>query len=279
MEKKALGKGLNALFEQAPPAIDVPQAPAVQIRLDEIVPNRYQPRRDFDEAALEQLAQSLKDNGVLQPIAVRPHPMGGYELIAGERRWRAAQRAGLAVIPAVVRPATDQQLALWALVENLQREDLNPIEAARAYRRLIDEFRLTQEEVARQVGKDRSTVANLLRLLGLPDELQRALAGGALDVGHAKALLALSDARQQLRAAQRVMRRGLSVRATEGLVARLQQPRAAKANGNVELAALEERLRRRLGTKAQILAGRSGGRIVIHYYDGTDLGRLIDLLS
>ena len=285
MEKKALGKGIGALFEGAAPETmaaatgDYAPNAVIEIDLDAIVPNRFQPRRDFDDRGIDELAASLKANGLLQPVIVRANRDGGYELIAGERRWRAAQRAGLRRLPAIVRAATEQQLAVWALIENLQRQDLNAIEAARAYRRLADEFHLTQDEIARQVGKDRSTITNILRLLNLPEEVQALVITGQLDLGHAKALLSLNEARTQLQTARVVATRQLSVRATEALVRRLQQPRPRRGAVVADTAALQERLRRRLGARVQLVAARKGGRIVIHYFDATDLERLLELLQ
>lgn len=285
MEKKALGRGLSALFESESaetnprPGERAASGSSVEIPIRDIIPNRYQPRKVFGDPELDQLAASLRENGLIQPVVVRPRSGGGYELIAGERRWRAAERAGMATIPAVVKQASDQQLALWALIENLQRLDLNPIEAARAYRRLGDEFSLTQEEIARQVGRDRSTVANFLRILTLPKEVQDFLSSGDLDVGHGKALLALTDPGSQVEAARRIRSRGLSVRATESLVNRLKRRPAVRRAVAPDLEAAEARLRRRFGTKVRIEARRKGGRILIEYYNATDLDRILGLIQ
>jgi ParB family chromosome partitioning protein len=278
MEKKALGRGLGALFE-GPPADVTPVRP-LELEVNRISPNRFQPRKEFNEDGLKELADSVKRTGVLQPILVRKHADGRYELIAGERRWRAARAAGLATVPAVVKDATDDEVLALALIENIQRQDLNPIDTARGCQRLIKEFRMTQEEIAVRLGKNRSSVANALRLLSLPVELQEAVRDGRLSAGHAKALLGLSRAQEQSRAAREIMKRGLSVRQSEALVRRLQKPGAGKkvAPRLPDLVALEDRLRRYLSTSVRIAPGGKGGRMTIHYYDGSDLDRIAELI-
>src|SRR5512141_849365 len=216
MQKQALGKGLGALIPDLS-ALDDKERKALgitEIDLDKIIPNEYQPRKLFDDEKLKELAASLREQGVIQPVIV--HKAGsGYELIAGERRWRAARLAGLKTIPALVKEATKRELMEMALIENIQREDLNALEAAEAYKRLQDEFKLTQEDLAQRVGKERSTVTNSLRVLGLPKEVKQRIATGALSMGHAKALLSLERVRDQIQTAATIVSKGLSVREAE----------------------------------------------------------------
>jgi ParB family chromosome partitioning protein len=228
---------------------------------------------------LNELASSIKEHGVIQPVIV--HRIGtNYGLVAGERRWRAARLAGLKTIPALVKEATKRELIEQALIENIQREDLNPLEAAEAYKRLQDEFKLTQEDLARRVGKERSTITNYLRVLGLPKELKLSLANGALNMGHAKALLSLERVRDQIQAAATILKKGLSVREAEALVNRIRNPaKEKKTRLNHELKALEEKLKKTLGTKVSIAAKAKGGRIVIEYYSAEDLDRILDKIS
>src|SRR5687768_5823702 len=221
--RSALGKGLSALIPDAPEPV---RAGAMEVDIDLLAPNQQQPRLQIDYAKLEELAQSIRRNGIIQPILVR-RTGTTYRIIAGERRWRAAQRAGLLKVPVVVRDVADgseKQLLELALVENIQRENLNPVDEALAYQRLSDDFGLTQEQIAYAVGKDRATVANFLRLLRLPEEVRGALAGGALSMGHARAILALSEEALQRQAARDVVARALSVRDTEALVRNLGAP-------------------------------------------------------
>ncbi len=282
MEKKALGRGLEALFDRPPNAVMRSGAASghlLEIETKRIIPGKYQPRKVFKEPELESLAHSLKGRGMLQPVIVRRAPDGQYELIAGERRWRAARRAGLERIPALLREVSDAEAIEVALIENLQRQDLNPIEAAKAYRRLTEEFQLTQEEVARRVGKDRSSVANTVRLLGLPAEVQEAILSEQLSAGHAKALLSLPRQPDQLRLAHRIIRKGLSVRATESAVKRLGSgPKRASPGTDGPIREAEERLMRFLGTKVQISGGGGTGRILIRYLNTADLDRVIGLI-
>jgi ParB family chromosome partitioning protein len=236
----------------------------------------HQPRKRFAESSIEELAESLKAQGVLQPVMVRKIP-NGYELIAGERRWRAAQRAGLAEIPAVIKDASAEEATVLALVENLQREDLNPMEAAHAFRRLMMQFGLTQEDVARRVHKERSSVANTLRLLQLPEELQQAVLDGRLSHGHAKALLGL-DAGMQLALGRRVIVEGLSVRQTEALVGEGARKRRSRV-APVEVADLELRLGRAIGTRVSIVGTARAGQIRIQYASSEELERLLEWLE
>jgi ParB family transcriptional regulator, chromosome partitioning protein len=280
--RPALGKGLSALIPDAPE----PVRPGVlEVDVDRLAPNEQQPRLQMDETKLEELAASIKANGVIQPILVR-RAGDRYHIIAGERRWRAAQRAGLHKVPVVVRDisAGDKQLLELALIENLQREGLNPIDEAVAYQRLATEFSLTQDQIAAAVGKDRSSIANFMRLLKLPEEVRGDLASGALSTGHARALLALADAAAQRQAAREVIARGLSVRETEGFVKRLSSgaatsTRAAKEPTNdVHTRAAEDRMRFALGTKVHITRRGTSGRIEIEFGSETELNRLFEFI-
>ncbi len=281
MQKQALGKGLGALIPDLS-ALDDKEKKALgisEIELDKIVPNDYQPRKFFDDEKLKELAASIKEQGVIQPIIVHKAG-GGYQLIAGERRWRASRLAGLKTIPALVKEATKRELLEMALIENIQREDLNPLEAAEAYKRLQDEFKLTQEDLARRVGKERSTVTNFLRLLGLPKEIKHDLSSGALSMGHAKALLSLDRVRDQLQAAASIVKKGLSVREAEALAHGLKNPqKEKKTRPNHELKSVEEKLRKSLGTKVSITSKSKGGRIVIEYYSPEDLDRILEKIG
>jgi ParB family transcriptional regulator, chromosome partitioning protein len=278
MQKKALGRGLSALFEGG--SAESQGTRVAEIEIHRIIPNRYQPRRAFDEETLRELTESVRRDGILQPVVVRQGQDGQYELVAGERRWRAAQAAGLLKIPAVIKEATDAELIALALIENIQRQDLNPIEAARAYQRLVQEFRMTQEEVALRVGKDRSSVANLIRLLVLPVELQEEVRTGRLSMGQARALLSLSRSADQIRTARQVIKKALSVRQTERLVKRLQEKRSPKGLNRLQpgMNEGEERLRRHLGTRVKIVPKTKGGNIMIQYCDLSDLDRIIGLI-
>ena len=281
MQKQALGKGLGALIPDLS-SLDDKERKALginEIELNKIVPNEYQPRKYFDDEKLKELAASIKEQGVIQPVIV--HKTGsGYQLIAGERRWRAARLAGLKTIPALVKEATRRELLEMALIENIQREDLNPLEAAEAYKRLQDEFKLTQEDLAKRVGKERSTVTNFLRILGLPKEVKHEIATGSLSMGHAKALLSLERVRDQLRAATLIVKKGLSVREAEAIATRLKNPpREKKVPKNHELKAVAEKLTKTLGTKVSISARTKGGRILIEYYSAEELDRILEKIG
>ena len=233
---------------------------------------------------LKELADSLKEQGLLQPVLVVRSPGGGFELISGERRVRAAQSLGWQRIPAIIKVATAQEMAEWAIIENVQRDDLNPLEEARSYKRLIDEFTLTQEQVAQKVGRERATVANSLRLLRLPAEVQALVEKGELQMGHARALLAIASPEAQKALGQKAAREGWSVRAVEQAGQERGRPAPsagskARRGPNVELAALEERLRRKMGTKVKLVPAGKGGRIEVHYYSAEELERLLDLLG
>ncbi len=280
MQKVALGKGLGALIPDLT-ALDEKERKAlgiIELELDRIKPNEYQPRKSFDESRLEELAASIKEQGVIQPVIV--HKSGsGFELIAGERRWRAARLAGLKTIPSIVKEATKRDILEMALIENIQREDLNPLEAAEAYKRLQEEFKLTQEDLARRVGKERSTITNFLRILGLPKEVKHDIASGALSMGHAKAILSLERVRDQIQASMLIVKKGLSVREAEKLAAGLKNPpKDKRPRLSHEIKAVEEKLRKALGTKVSIAAKAKGGKIVIEYYSAEELDRIIEKL-
>ena len=277
MTTKRLGRGLADIISGA-----VPQgAPNfVALRVDQIRPGRFQPRSAISEAALEELKASIKQSGMISPVIVRPVAHGTYELVAGERRFRAAQALGLPQIPAIIKPLSDKEALELSLVENVQREDLNPVEEAKGYARLLDEFGYTQEDVAAAIGKDRATVANLLRLLTLPDGIQDGLRDGAITLGHAKAILGAEGTPRQLELYQLVRRRGLTVRQTEALAGTLAPGRRRRAHRvDPQLKGLEDELRRALGTKVSLAARKKGGRIVIEYFSAEDLARLLQLLG
>ncbi len=282
--RKALGRGLGALLSAEGTA--TAREDTNEIPIDLIDPGTLQPRFVFDDAKLDDLAQSITANGVVQPLLVR-RKGARYELIAGERRWRAAQRAGLTSVPVVVRNVTDDKVLELALIENIQREDLNPIEEARAYRKLIETLGLTQETVAERVGRDRSYVTNYLRLLKLPDDLQELLQVGRLSTGHARALLGAEHVDVQRRLARKVIEQDLSVRATERLVKQTTEARPARAKAIIKpeeadanIRAAETKLRRRFGTQVRIVQsrGEETGKIELEFYNQGDLDRLYRLL-
>jgi ParB family chromosome partitioning protein len=280
MTKKALGKGFSALI---PTEVKEVAAGPAFLALETIKPNRYQPRVSPDSARLAELVTSIKTSGVLEPVVVRP--MGGeYELIAGERRWLAARQAGLREIPAVVREATDSEALELALIENLQREDLNPMEEARAYERLAEQFGHTQQEIADKVGRDRATVANTLRLLSLPAPIQSMVKSGQLTEGHARALLSLPSSQDQTALAQKIVARKLSVRQTELEVRKMVSPRLrlramAAARRDSHLRAVEEALQKVFGTKVRIHRVGEKGRIEVEFYSLVDLERILEVLK
>lgn len=292
-KKPALGKGLSALIPAGTTTIDQPRG-LVEVDIDRLEANAFQPRTHYDEARLDELARSIAASGVIQPIVVRrlPSQTSGaparYQIIAGERRWRAAQKAGLHRVPVVVKDvaAEDRRQQLeMALVENIQREDLNPIEEAHAFQRLIDEFNLRQEDIAARVGKDRATVANLLRLLKLPEEVQAEVAGGALAMGHARAIVSLPTAEDQRRIARDVIARGLSVRETEAIVKKASERKAPASTDrpapqkDVHTRAAEEQLHLSLGTRVEIKRRGKGGILEIAFANEEELQRLYEYLT
>jgi ParB family chromosome partitioning protein len=278
MKKKVLGRGLSALLTPTASPPEGRDPGVLQIPLERIRAGSLQPRRTFPPEALAELVASVREKGVLQPVLVRP-TVDGYELVTGERRFRAAESAGLALIPALVRNLTDREALEVALVENIQREDLNAIELAEGYQRLQRDFSLSQEQVADRVGKDRATVANTVRLLRLPAPVRQAVAEGRLSAGHARALLA-APAEQVLPVFEAVVRRGLSVRETERLCGAAEKKGRARkpAQGDLHLKALEEEMSRRAGTRVRLRGTARKGRIEISYFSAEELGRLSDVL-
>lgn len=291
--RKALGKGLHSLLPKRPPSPPATQNPpnepgpsgqAQTLPVDQISPNPDQPRRDFDQAALLELTQSIEREGIIQPIIVRKTGADAYQIIAGERRWRAAKLAHLTAVPVIVRTADNEQALELAIVENIQREDLNPIELAVAFQRMATELGLSHDQIGQKTGKERTTVTNAVRLLQLPDELQAMVAAKQLSAGHARALLKYDDAALQHRIAHRSVAEGWSVRQIEDFTRPKSVPGKGKAKGpqgptdpNVKFAVTE--LERTLGTKVRIIEGRGGkGRIEIEYYSADDLSRIYDLI-
>src|SRR5688572_11119261 len=274
MKAKGLGRGLDALLGGGE---ERPREALLTLPVARIRPGRYQPRTKMDQQALAELAASIRSQGLMQPLLVRPVDRDRYELVAGERRWRAAQMAGLEEVPALVREIPDEAALAMSLIENIQRENLNPMEEAAGIQRLVDEFRMTHDQAADAVGRSRSATTNLLRLLKLARPVQEMLMEGALEMGHARALLALDGARQ-IESAKRVAAKGLSVREAEALVHKmLRGPAARKRKGDRDLARLEEEISERLGTTVEIRAGQKGsGKIVLHY---SSLEHLDELLA
>jgi ParB family transcriptional regulator, chromosome partitioning protein len=301
MAKPALGRGLGALLG-SPATSTPPQTAAIQdlsrtddgartavrrVALDRVHPCPFQPRKSFPDEALRDLADSIRTQGIVQPLIVRPAADDNYELIAGERRWRAARLAGLTEVPVIVREADDRAALELALIENLQRENLNPIEEAQGFAQLIEQFQLTQEEAAVRVGKSRAVVANAIRLLKLAPDLQAYLRDDRLSVGHAKVLLSLPDHPRQLLAADRILRQSLNVRQTEDLVAQLQDradssrtsaPRKAGST-DPHVDQIQTRLRERLGTKVELRYRQGRGAVQIHFFDDDDLERVLSILG
>ncbi len=277
--KTALGKGLDALIPDKKKSDGI-----LELDINTIVPNEYQPRRVFKDDTLKGLALSIKEKGIIQPVIVRKSSDNRFKLIAGERRWRAAKMAGLTKLPVIVKDVTPAETLELALIENIQREDLNPLETAGAFQRLIKEFNLTHDEISRKAGKDRATVTNYLRILKLPAEIKKWISVGSLNIGHAKALLQIEDAVSQLSAARKIVQQGLSVREAEALSKRVQSPRASVVSkSNVwkdpQIASLEDKLRQSLGTKVRLLhKGKKGGKLEIEYYSLDELDRLLEIL-
>ena len=285
MEKRpALGKGLSALIPEVPTA--TPTRAPLEVDVDRLEPSEFQPRLQMDEAALDELARSISANGIIQPVVVRKVANDRYQIIAGERRWRAAQRAGLTKVPVVVKDTSAvsrAQLLEWALIENVQRENLNPIEEATAFQRLVHEFNMTHDDIAQRVGKDRSTVANTLRLLKLPAEVRAEVGNRSLSMGHARALVALLNENDQRQLAREVIARGLSVRETESLVKRALEPKSAPPatapkGKDADTRAAEDQLYRAVGSKVDIVRRGKGGQVVIAFGSEDELQRIFDRL-
>ncbi|HDZ61793.1 MAG TPA: ParB/RepB/Spo0J family partition protein [Nitrospirae bacterium] len=275
--KTALGKGLGALIPEKGKIGSV-----LELELDLIVPNKYQPRRVFRDTALMELAESIKENGVIQPVIVTKDTGNLFQLIAGERRWRAAKLAGLKKLPAILKDAAPAESLELALIENIQREDLNPLESAEAFQRLISDFNLTQDDVSRKIGKDRATVSNYLRILKLPADIKKWIAEGSLTLGHAKAILQVEDVNLQLEIARKIIKKGLSVREAEALCKKTSSKgKSSKSQSwkDPQIASLEDKLRQSLGTKVKLThKGKKGGKIEIEYYSLDELDRLLELL-
>lgn len=290
MNRKALGKGINALipdFEIGVPEPGVSGKQGVtqtrELLIDEISPNRFQPRKYFDDDKLEELVTSISENGILQPVVVQKSETG-YELVAGERRWRASKKAGLKKIPAMIREVSDTKALELAIIENIHRQDLNPIEEAEAYKRLAEDFSLTQEMIAEKVGKSRAAIANILRLLNLSRNIQENLISGKLSMGHARALLGLDNTGQMEAMCQEILKQGLTVRQTESKVNRLKKPEILKLASsmkkkNIFIRDLEKELERKLGTKVEVSPKKNGGKLVVSYYSDDDLERIQNLIG
>jgi ParB family chromosome partitioning protein len=280
MNRRGLGRGLDALLgSTSSTGTDTNEASLLEIPIDQIEVNPRQPRKIFEPGSLDELARSLKATGMIQPIVVRRAPGGRWQLIAGERRWRAARQAGLEQVPAVVRDATDVESLEIALVENLLREDLNPIEEAEAYHRILTEFGWTQEDLAQRVGKDRSTIANSLRLLRLPPVIQDDLRSGRLTMGHARALLSLTEAGEQLKLREEILAHSWSVRATEEGVERRRLAPPVLRRRSAELVALEDAIQRALLARVRIRGTERRGRVEITYASTDELNRLAGILG
>jgi len=285
VNRKALGKGINALI----PNFGNEEAPAgkastgmVELLVDEVSPGETQPRKDFNDLKLKELENSIRENGVIQPIVVQKKG-NGFEIICGERRWRASRKAGLKKIPAIIREATNTQSLQMALIENIHRQDLNPIEEAEAYKRLAHDFGLTQEVIAQRVGKNRATVANYLRLLKLSKGFQEDLITGRLTMGHARAMLALETEREMEEVRRAVLKQNMNVRQLEFYIRSKKNPTAAKPkekprNKDVFIKDMEKEFQRHLGTKVEITQAKKGGKLVVYYYSNDDLSRIHDMI-
>jgi ParB family chromosome partitioning protein len=269
--KTALGKGLEALIPEKVEEV-------IYLDIDRIFPGEQQPRKAFKDESLKELAASIKEKGVLLPVIVSRVGDGTFKLVTGERRWRAAALAGLKKMPALIRDVASKDSLEIALIENIQREDLNPMETAEAFRRLTTDFHLTQEELSDKVGKDRATIANYLRLLKLPEEIKSLIYNGSLSMGHAKALLTIEGRANQIEAARKIIQRGLSVREAEALTKKVTSPKKVKVIRDPQISSLEEKLIRSLGTKVRILHKGKKGKIEIEYYSLDELDRLLDIL-
>lgn len=276
MNKRGLGKGLSALI----PMEDKDQENIQDIKVEEIKANKNQPRKKFDEEKIQELANSIKEHGVLQPIIVR-RKAGGYELVAGERRWRAAKKAGIEKIQAIVKDLSDADVMEIALIENLQREDLNPLEEAEAYKKLIEEFGMTQEELSKRVGKSRSQIANTVRLLNLDEEIKKLISDEKLTAGHARALLAIEDKKERLKLAKKISENNMSVRETEETVKIKTREKKKNKRGEINPVFIEitEKLQKSLGTRVKVKGTERRGRIEIEFYSEDELERILETIS
>lgn len=278
MERKVLGRGLDALIPTDGQGV---RERVQMLKVAAVQASRFQPRLQFSQDKIEELARSISEKGVIQPILVRIKESGAYELIAGERRLRAVKHLGIEEIPAIVRRVADAELLEMSIIENIQREELNSMEEAKAYQRLAQEFGFTQDDIAKRVGKDKSSISNLLRLLNLPVEIQENLTQNFISFGHARAILSLQDAKTQVSFCKRIIQKGLSVRQTELFASSRLKKRSAKrwSHGDPHLREIEEKLQHRLGTRVRIIPGRKRGKIEIEYYSHEDLERVLRLLG
>jgi len=279
MSKKGLGKGLGALISTANE--ETQSSGVIELKINEIEPNVGQPRKKFDDEKLMQLSESIKEHGIVQPIIVRKEE-NTYKIVAGERRWRAARLAGLTTVPVIVKELTNRQVMEMALIENIQREDLNPIEEAEAYERLLNEYNMTQEELSKSIGKNRSTIANIIRLLALGDKVKEYLINGEITSGHARALLALDDKELQERVCMEIIEKSLSVRETENLVKRIQKGEEKERkvkNEDENIQKIEYDLEKILGTKVKLFNKNKKGKIMIEYYSNDELERILELFK
>lgn len=275
--RNALGRGLEALIPEIGSALKANTAGTAKISIEKIKPNKYQPREVFDEDAIKELADSIMEHGLVQPILVLPRGEDGYfEIVAGERRWRAAKQAGLSEIPAIIKPLSEKDSFIISLIENLQRRDLNPLEEAVAYKRLMTEFQLTQEELAKSVGKTRSGIANTIRLLQLPDSIQNALLENKITEGHARAIASINDREKQTMLLEKIINQHLTVRDVEKASRQIKNVPPSK---NPEIVSAEENLQRILGTKVEIKHHGKAGKLIISYYSVTDLNRIMELIQ
>jgi ParB family chromosome partitioning protein len=277
MEKR-LGKGLSALIPEKGRTAEITESVS-KIKLDLIHPNKHQPRKAFDENKLKELKDSIREKGIIQPVIVRAVD-DAYELIAGERRFRAVKELGLEEIPAIVKNVNDADSLEISLIENIQREELNPVEEANAYMELIEKFNFSQDEISKAVGKDKSTISNTIRLLTLPKVIQEFISQNLVSMGHAKAILSLVKEKERIRFARRILKKNLSVRQTEELVKqKLQKPVTRKSQKDENLASLEEQLQHYLGTRVKITHGKKRGKVEIFYYSNEDLARILSLIQ
>lgn len=276
MIKKGLGKGLGALIAND----ENEESGIIELRINDIEPNENQPRKEFDDEKLLQLAESIKQHGVVQPIIVKKED-GIYRIVAGERRWRASRIAGQATIPAIIKELSDKQLMEVALIENLQREDLNPVEEAEAYIKLTKEYNMTQEEISKSVGKSRSAIANSMRLLNLTSDVLKYLSTGELTSGHARCLIAINDPKEQLDAAKSIIEKQLNVRDAEKLVKKIltRKPTQKQKKENEDLSEIEDKFKNVFGTKVKLITGNKKGKILIEYYSNEDLDRIIEIVD
>lgn len=279
MNKKGLGKGLGALISSANE--ESPSSGVIELKINEIEPNVGQPRKKFDDEKLMQLSESIKEHGIVQPIIVRKED-NVYKIVAGERRWRAARLAGLSTVPVIVKELSNRQVMEMALIENIQREDLNPIEEAEAYERLLNEYKMTQEELSKSIGKNRSTIANIIRLLSLCDKVKEHLINGEISSGHARALLSLENEELQKKVCSEIIEKSLSVRETENFVKRIQKKDVEVKKIKFEdenIQKIEDDLKKILGTKVKLFNKNKKGKIMIEYYSNDELERILEIFK